>query len=178
MVCKSYNKWHFEQGWKFRKIEDYPPEKRPVFYENIAIENALSDFMTSCQNLCGKTHEGCLRVIETKIENMNAYGRMIHRKARECSNFYMLLSFEDRKYGWDSACRSMEWDLTDFDPNYIFDRDKFFSTVQKIINLNYFNRIEQFMIRLFRNSLFLGNKTKNMQKDAFVNCFAELHLIK
>ena len=95
---------------------------------------------------------------------------MIHKKARGCSNFYMLLSFEDKKDGWDSAC--MERDLTDFDPNYIFDRDEFFSAVKKIINLNYFNRIKQFMIRLFRNNLFLGNKTKNMQKNTIVNCFA------
>ena len=88
---------------------------------------------------------------------MNAYGRMVHKKARGCSNFYMLLSFEDKKDGWDNACRSMEQDLTDFDPNYIFDRDEFFSAVKKIINLNYFNRIKRFMIRLFRNNLFLGN---------------------
>ena len=92
----------------FKKTDDYPPGKRPVFLKNIAIEYALSDFTTSCQKLCGKTVKGCLRVIETKIENMNAYGRIVHKKARGCSNFYMLLSFEDRKEGWDSACHSME----------------------------------------------------------------------
>ena len=32
----------------FKKTEDYPPRRRPVFYENNAIENALRDFMSSC----------------------------------------------------------------------------------------------------------------------------------
>ena len=66
----------------------------------------------------------------------------------------------------------MERDLTDFDPNYVFEMDEFLSNVKKIINLNFFNRIKQFMIRLYRNSLFLGNKSKNMQKSAIVNCFS------
>ena len=67
--------------------------------------------------------------------------------------------------GWDSASRSMERDLTDFDPNYLFERDNFFANVKKIMNLNFFNRIKQFMIRLYRNNLYLGNKSKNMQKN-------------
>ena len=65
----------------------------------------------------------------------------------------------------------MERDLTDFDPNYIFDRDEFFLMVKKVMSLDYFNRIKQFMIRLFRNNLFLGNKYNSMQKGAIVNCF-------
>ena len=57
---------------------------------------------------------------------MNAYGRIIHKKAKGCSNFYKLLSYNDKKDSWESANRSMQRDLTDFDPNYIFDRDEFF----------------------------------------------------
>ena len=66
----------------------------------------------------------------------------------------------------------MEHDLTDFDPNYIFDRDEFFLMVKKIMSLDFCNRIKQFMIRLFKNNLFWGNKSKNMQKGAILNCFA------
>ena len=51
-----------------KKTKDYPPGERPVFYENIAIENALGDFTMGCQNICGKTCEGCLRVIGRKLE--------------------------------------------------------------------------------------------------------------
>ena len=103
---------------------------------------------------------------------MNAYGRIIPKKAKICLNFYKLLSFNNKKESWDSASRSIECDLTDFDPNYIFERDEFFLIVNKIMSSNYFNRIKQFKIRLFRINLFLGNKTKNMQKGAIVNCFA------
>ena len=58
----------------------------------------------------------------------------------------------------------MERDLTDFDQNYFFEMEVFYANVKKIMNLNFFNRIKQFMIRLYRNNLFLGNKSKNMQK--------------
>ena len=119
--------------------------------------------MTRCQYLCGKTRAECFREIKPQIENMNAYGRIVHKKAKGCSNFYKLLSFNDKKDGWDSNSRSMEQDLTDFDPNYIFEIDEFFLTVKKIMSLNFFNRIKQFIIRLFRNNLFLGNKSESMQ---------------
>ena len=66
----------------------------------------------------------------------------------------------------------MERDLTDFDPNYVFEMDEFYSNVKKIMNLNFFNRIKQFMIRLYRNNLFLGNKSKNGQKNGITTCFA------
>ena len=66
--------------------------------------------MTSCSYTCGKTREGCLRVIGAESGNFNAYGRIIHKKARGCSTFYKLLSYEDKKDGWDSASRSMERD--------------------------------------------------------------------
>ena len=57
---------------------------------------------------------------------MNAYGQIVHRKAKGCSNLYKLLSFHDKKDGWDGACCSMECDLTDFEQNYIFERESFF----------------------------------------------------
>ena len=65
----------------------------------------------------------------------------------------------------------MERDLTDFYPNYIFEKDEFFQIVKNIMSLNLFNRIKQFMIRLFRNNLFLGDKTNNKQKNVLPKCF-------
>ena len=155
-----------------KKTEDYPLKKRPVFYENTAIENALGDFTSSCQYTCGRTREGCLRVIGAEIGNFNAYGRIVHKKEKGCSTFYKLLDYESKKDGWDNASRGMERDLTDFDPNYVFEIDEFYSNVKKIMNLNFFNRIKQFMIRLYRNNLFLGDKTKNGQKNGITTCFA------
>ena len=43
--------------------------------------------------------------------------------------------------------------------------------VERIMSLNYFNRIKQFMIRLFQNNLYLGNKSNNKQKSVITNCF-------
>ena len=63
--------------------------------------------------------------------DFNAYGRIIHRKARGCSNFYKLLSFEEKKDGWEAACRGMERDSQNFDPNYNFDPQFFYENVKK-----------------------------------------------
>ena len=64
--------------------------------------------------------------------DFNAYGRIIHRKAKGCSNFYKLLSFEEKTDGWDAACRGMERDLLGFDPNCNFDPQTFYENVRKI----------------------------------------------
>ena len=83
---------------------------------------------------------------------------------------YKMLSAHDKKDGWDSSCNKMENDLADFDPEYEFDRDSFFNNVTMIMSIKYFNRIKQFMIRLYRNNLFLGHslgKTPSRTK-----CFA------
>ena len=44
--------------------------------------------------------------------------------------------------------------------------------VKKLMSLNYFNRIKQFMIILFRNNLYLGNKSNNKQKNIIIIFFA------
>ena len=63
--------------------------------------------------------------------------------------------------------------MNDFDPNYIFEKDEFFfQNVKKIMSLNFFNRIKRFMITLFRNYLFLGDKASNKQKNVIQKCFA------
>ena len=94
----------------------------------------------------------------------------MHKKTKGCSTFYRLLNFEEKKDGWENACRDLERDLMDFDPNYCFKTEVFY--VKKIIILNFFNRIKQFMLRLYRNNLFLGDKGKNYQKSGIVSCFA------
>ena len=65
----------------------------------------------------------------------------------------------------------MENELTDLDPNYDFDRDKFLNNVKKIMSIRYFNRIKQFMIRLYRNNVYLGNNYKNKNSIAPSKCY-------
>ena len=102
------------------------------------IENALSDFTSSCQYTCGRTREGCLRVIGAEIVNFNAYRRIVHKNERGCSTFYKLLDYENKKDGWDNASRGMGIDLTDFNPNYVFEIGEFYANIKKIMNLNFF----------------------------------------
>ena len=109
-----------DENENLKKIEEYPLVKRPVFYENSAIENTFGEFITQCQYLSGKTSVECFIDNKHQKGNMNAQGRIVHRKAKGCSSFYKLLSFHDKKDVWESACCSMECDLTNLDPNYIF----------------------------------------------------------
>ena len=80
------------------------------FNEISAIKNAIGEFIS--QYVCGRTHVECFRDI--------VCGQIIHKKVKGCSYFYKLLSLHDKKDGWDAAFCSMERDLRDFDPSYIF----------------------------------------------------------
>ena len=66
----------------------------------------------------------------------------------------------------------MENDLINLDPKYAFDREHFFKNVKNIMNIKYFNRIKQFMIRLHRNNLFLGHNYENKDSSKPANCYA------
>ena len=65
----------------------------------------------------------------------------------------------------------MERDLNDFYLNYNFEKDEFSQNVKKIMSLNFFNRIKQFMMRLFRYNLFLVDKASNEQKNYYPKMF-------
>ena len=78
--CEKYTVGDIlNQEGDFKKSEDYPQSRRLVCYENTAIESALKDFINSCQQTCGRTHEGCIRAIGTEMRNFNAYGRIVHK---------------------------------------------------------------------------------------------------
>ena len=121
---------------EFKRMEDYPQNRRPVHFELSELESTMRDFVSSSQYSCGRTHVGCLREIGTEMLNFNAYGRIIHRQNNGCSYFYKLLSFEEKKDGWEAACRGMERDFLDFNPNYYFDPQTFYANVKKLVNLN------------------------------------------
>ena len=65
----------------------------------------------------------------------------------------------------------MESDLTNLDPSYDFDRENF-KNVKKIMSIKYFNRMKQFMIRLYRNILFVGHNHKNKNSISPSKCYA------
>ena len=111
----------------------------------------------------------CIRKIKPNIGVFNIYGRIVHKRAKGCSYFYELLSANDKQDGWESPCNRMENDLTNFNPEYDFDRGCFLKNVN-IMKLKYFNRIKQFMIRLYRNNLFLGHNYEKKDDNNQVRC--------
>ena len=62
------------------------------------------------------------------------------------------------------------WILTQI--KFFLRRDSFLLNVKKIMNLHFFNRIKQFMIRLFHNNIFLGDKASNKMKTINQKCYA------
>ena len=71
----------------------------------------------------------CIRGIKPNIGVFNIHGRIVHKKVKGCSHFYELS--HDRSDGWDGPCNKMESDLTNLDPNYDFDLERFFNNVKK-----------------------------------------------
>ena len=121
-----------------KKLKTTPWDKDQFFQNEIsAIKNAIGNLTTQSQYVCGRACAECFSDIRLPVSHFNTYGRIINKKAKGCSIFYNLLSLHDKKDGWDAACCSMERDLTDFDPYYIFEKDDFFQIVKKIMSLNF-----------------------------------------
>ena len=112
----------------------------------------------------------CVREIKPTISNHNIYGRIVYKKEKGCSHFYKFLCANDKNDGLAAPCNGMERDLTEFNPSYNFERKTFFENLGRIMSLSYFNRIKHFMIRLYRNNLFLGNKSSNKIQDTIIKC--------
>ena len=114
----------------------------------------------------------CVRDIKPTISNYNIYGRIVNKKEKGCTHFYKLLCANDKTDGCVASCNGMERDLTEFNPSYKFERETFLENLGKIMSLKYFNRLKQFMIRLYRNNLFLGDKSSNKMQDIIIKCYA------
>ena len=71
----------------------------------------------------------------------------------------------------------MKRELTEFDPNYEHDREAFMKNVKQKLNLGVFNRIKQFMLRLYRNNLFWGKRANKTDNPDIQRCFlCNLHV--
>ena len=62
--------------------------------------------------------------------------------------------------------------LCHYENHQIYNTSLYIVTVRHIMNIKYFNRIKQFMIRLYRNNLFLGHNYKNKNSITPANCYA------
>ena len=61
--------------------------------------------------------------------------------------------------------------MTEFtdDPNY--ENDNYMLYVKQILKMPYLNRLRQFLLRLLRNNLLLGNRAKNIKTIDNDNCY-------
>ena len=105
--------------WK--TMNDFPTGQRPVFYELIALENAIEDYISEYKNKCGKGFVDYVREIKPTISNYNIYGRIVNEKVKGCSHFYKLLCTIGA-----APCNRTERDLTEFNPSYNFEKETFF----------------------------------------------------
>ena len=97
--------------------------------------------------------------IKPRIGLYNVYGQIVFKKATGCAHFYKILNTTNRDDGWSIACNSFEKESLEYLPNKYFCNATFHEDIKDIIKLNYFNTLKQFMIRHFRNNLFLNNRS-------------------
>ena len=109
-----------------KESKSYNTLQKPILFELIAIHNAIGEYIDEYKYRCADNFAECIRGIGPCIGIYNIYGRIVHKKAKGCYYFYKILSTHDRKDGWESACNRMESDLTEYDPDYEFDRECFF----------------------------------------------------
>ena len=152
--------------------EFFPTGQKPISFELAALKNAIKTKVEQFGNNCGINYEKCLVGIKPKISNYNIYGRIVFKRAKGCSYFYKLLCVNNKSDGWENPCKSMEIDLKNVDQNYTFERNEFFNNIKLIMSLKYFNRIKQFMMRLFRNNLFLASKSTNKMQNTILKSYA------
>ena len=148
--------------------------QKPASFELNALKLAIDNYISEYKYRCGNDYSECIRNITPGIGVYNIYGRIVHKRAKGCSYFYELLSINEKKDGWASPCIKMENDIMANDPLYSFEPESFAENIKNIMKLKYFNRIKQFMIRLYHNNLYLGHNLDKNSGDTQIKC----HLCK
>ena len=83
--------------WK--EVNDYNTTQKPAFFELSALKQAIGDHIVEYKHQCGNNYMECIRGIKPNIGVFNIYGRIVHKKAKGCSYFYVLLCTHDKKMG-------------------------------------------------------------------------------
>ena len=61
--------------------------------------------------------------------------------------------------------------MTDFENNLEYENHNFMKHVKEILKMPYLNRLKQFLLRLLRNNLLLGNRAKSVKNTNENNCY-------
>ena len=77
-----------------------------------------------------------------------------------CSFFYSLLNFKASKtLLWETSRLSLEKDWEKHNFHFTIEIQKYEEIIKAILNIRHFNYLKQFMLKLFRNTLYFKNVT-------------------
>ena len=68
--------------------------------------------------------------------------------------------------GWTTPELKLIAEMTSYLDNINYENDNYMKYVKQILRMPYLNRLQQFLLRLMRNNLLLGNRAKNI-KNAY-----------
>ena len=71
-----------------------------------------------------------------------------------------LINVNAKRDGYVRCGIKLEIDFTEEDIEWEYDEDEVLKIVIQVLKTPYLNRLKQFFIRLLRNNLFLGKKSK------------------
>ena len=86
--------------------------------------------------------------------------------------YYKLLNAHKRHFGWITACNSLEKVAIEYATTDVFCGELFKDDIKKPLKPNIFNRLKQFMFRLYRNNLYLNKNAHKWKKDDNDKCWA------
>ena len=101
----------------------------------------------------------------------NLYGRIVTKKSRGCSYFYELLCTSYKTDGWTNPELKLIAEMTNYTDNLDYENDSYMKYVKQILKMPYLNRLRQFLLRLLRNNLLLGNRAKDVKNDNNDYCY-------
>ena len=77
-------------------------------------------------------------------------------RKKGCAYYYKLLNARKKLEGWSAASNSLEKLAIEYATPSVFCNESFKDEIRMMIKLKNFNRLKQFMIRLYRNNLYLN----------------------
>ena len=73
--------------------------------------------------------------------------------------------------GWVNPELKLLAEMTEYTNDLNYENDNYMNYVKQILKMPYLNRLRQFLLRLLRNNLLLGNRAKNVKTLDNDNCY-------
>ena len=156
---------------KIKDIYEFTGTKKPLDYETVELKKTLNSFILSYSDERSGLKSSWLEKIRRTIYLYNLYGRIIIKKPKVCSFYYELLNKNTKNDGWVLANSKIEAEFIEMDENRPYNSEYLPRIVSEIIKMLYLNRLKQFMLRLLRNNLYLGNKAQKIKNHETDLCF-------